>query len=233
MSLYEQLSLLQTEYCERQGPGAFAEPVNTITNAAFLIAGILAFREIQKHTQISRGTQALPWMLGVVAIGSALYHTIRSPYTLVIDAVPLFAFILWAIFLLLRQSLGTECPAAIIVTGFVALEILLSAIVPQEFLNGSIRHAFALAFSGFVVLIIARRFGKIAWRAVPVLVFYALAVICRTVDPLVCSSFPIGTHFLWHVFGATASFFVAYLIISIEAPFTQTFIGAKPKPGAI
>ncbi len=216
MNLHAQLSLLQTNYCERQGPGVFAEPVNAITNAAFLIAGLLALREIQKHTEVSPGTQALPWMLAIVAVGSALYHTIRNPYTLVIDAVPLFAFILWAIFLLLRQGLRTERPAAIIVTAFVALEILLSATVPREFLNGSTRHAVALAFSGFVVLIIARRFGNIAWRAVPVLSFYALAVICRTVDPLVCPSFPIGTHFLWHVFGATASFFVVHLIVIVE-----------------
>ena len=191
--------------------------MNAITNAAFLIASLLVFREIRKHAQISRGTQALPWMLSIVAIGSALYHTIRNPYTVVIDAIPLYAFILWAIFLLLRQGLRSERLAAIIVTGFVAIEILLSATVPREFLNGSIRHVFALVFSGFVVLIIVRRFGKVAWRAVPVLVFYALAVICRTIDPLVCSHFPIGTHFLWHLFGGTASFFVAHLSIRIEA----------------
>ncbi len=216
MNLYAQLSLLQTNYCERQGPGVFAEPVNAISNAASLIAGLLALREIQKHTKVSRGTRALPWMLMIVAIGSALYHTIRNPYTLVIDAVPLFTFILWAIFLLLRQCFRTERTAAIVVTGFVTLEILLSAIVPREFLNGSIRHAAAFAFSGFIVLMIAKRFGAIAWRAVPIFVFYALAIFCRTVDPLVCSSFPTGTHFLWHILGATASFFVVRLIVGIE-----------------
>ena len=29
---------------------------------------------------------------------------------------------------------------------------------------------------------------------------FVVSVICRMIDPLVCGSFPLGTHFLWHIF---------------------------------
>ncbi|MCC5950335.1 MAG: hypothetical protein JJT89_17925, partial [Nitriliruptoraceae bacterium] len=58
-------------YCERGDFGFWAEPVNAVTNAAFLIAAAVMWPR-------ARGVpmaQALVVVLAVIGVGSFLWHT--------------------------------------------------------------------------------------------------------------------------------------------------------------
>ncbi len=62
-------------YCERLGPGFWAEPVNALTNAAFVLAAILMWRRWPEEPLC----RALSLVLGVIGVGSFLFHTVALP----------------------------------------------------------------------------------------------------------------------------------------------------------
>jgi hypothetical protein len=55
----------------------------------------------------------------------------------------------------------------------------------------------ALAFFGIWVTASGNRAG---WYNLAGSAIFVVSVICRMIDPMVCAGFPLGTHFLWHVF---------------------------------
>jgi len=58
-------------YCERTGPEYWAEPVNALTNAAFLIAALVMWR----RTAGLPLARVLCLILFVIGLGSYLFHT--------------------------------------------------------------------------------------------------------------------------------------------------------------
>ena len=79
-------------YCERLGPGFWAEPVNAVSNAAFLIAAFILWRKL-------RG-QGLPLAMGLVGIlaaigiGSFLFHSFATRWAALADVLPILIYIL-------------------------------------------------------------------------------------------------------------------------------------------
>ncbi len=58
-------------YCERIDPSFWSEPVNAITNAAFLIAALYMWRRSRSLPM----AQALCVVLFAIGVGSFLFHT--------------------------------------------------------------------------------------------------------------------------------------------------------------
>ena len=58
-------------YCERMGPEYWAEPINAITNLAFVLAALVMWRRA-RGVPLAR---ALCVVLGLIGIGSYLFHT--------------------------------------------------------------------------------------------------------------------------------------------------------------
>ncbi|MEW6631393.1 MAG: hypothetical protein AB1440_11025, partial [Pseudomonadota bacterium] len=46
----------------------------------------------------------------------------------------------------------------------------------------------------------AIRGNQAGWYNLTGSAIFVVSVICRMLDPIVCASFPLGTHFLWHIF---------------------------------
>ncbi|SFO40307.1 hypothetical protein SAMN03159463_01743 [Mesorhizobium sp. NFR06] len=44
--------------------------------------------------------------------------------------------------------------------------------------------------------------NRAGWYNLTGSAIFVVSVICRMIDPLVCAGFPLGTHFLWHIFNA-------------------------------
>src|SRR6056297_1606654 len=91
-------------YCERLGPGYWAEPVNALTNLAFLLAALaMAWR--------LRGTGLpLAWamvvLLALVGLGSFLFHTHAQGWAALADTGAILAFILLYLYAASRDFLG-------------------------------------------------------------------------------------------------------------------------------
>ena len=133
-----------------------------------------------------------------IGIGSSLFHTFATPWARVADVLPILVFQLCYLWLYSRETIGLDRGYA---GGFVAA-FLVAAYVGRQFphaLNGSLTYAPALALVwglGFYHHH-AQAHGRFdLFLAAGV---FSLAVLFRTIDNAVCPTFPLGTHFIWHL----------------------------------
>ena len=80
-------------YCERLGPGLLAEPLNALSNLAFLLGAFLVWRSRPAHLPAVHLPAVL---LAAVGLGSFVFHTWASEVGMVLDVVPIVVLIGWA-----------------------------------------------------------------------------------------------------------------------------------------
>lgn len=190
-------------YCERIGPGLWAEPLNALTNAAFIIAAILALYFGYKEKQLDAGTLTLVFLLLCIGIGSTLLHTFATRWAGLADVIPILLFqiaFLW--FYSLRViGLGTARTAALFV--FYILTTLLFGSLPSHWLNGSLQYAPAFLFlCGFAFWHYRHADKNKTYLALASFILL-ISLTFRSVDMLVCPLFPYGSHFMWHICNGT------------------------------
>ena len=195
-------------YCERPGPGFWAEPLNAVTNAAFIAAALYAL--VLWRRAGARDWPAL-WLIAVtfmVGTGSFLFHTFANRWSLLADVLPIAVFIYSYFLLAMRRYLSLGLVAAIAVTVLFAafnmsFDRLWLGILPGMTLNGSVGYvpaALALFAVGIVCGVSGMRdAGRALLTAACV---FALSLLFRSIDDTVCARMPAGTHFLWHVLNA-------------------------------
>lgn len=190
-------------YCERTGPGLWAEPANALTNVAFIAAGLWGVWQVRRY-KTGAFAEVLAWWVVAIGIGSTLFHTFASKGTIWADILPIAGFTLAYTLFNLRRFLGMDWGKAILVfVAFYAVAGLITYAVPdwlRQASNGTTGYLppfLALAFFGAWVAATGNRAG---WYNLTGSAIFVVSVICRMIDPLVCASFPLGTHFLWHVF---------------------------------
>ena len=88
-------------YCERLGPEAWAEPVNALTNLAFILAALWTWPRVRG---MATG-RVLAGVLFVIGVGSGLFHTLATAWASMADTLPILAFILVYIFAATRDFL--------------------------------------------------------------------------------------------------------------------------------
>jgi hypothetical protein len=188
------------------------EPVNTITNAAILIAAWLAYRYV-KRSQVgfSGGLVFLLVLLVAVGVGSALWHGLRTSWALALDTLPGVLFLLVLTFLWIRQLYGWAAGLL-----GMALMLLISGAGVGYFgkslaaITPNLRFAPMFATVAVVgALMVAGTWAKYG-RSTGVLGVTILAVgigaaFFRSIDLIVCPYVPFGTHFLWHIGLSTAA----------------------------
>ena len=201
-------------YCERLTPDFWAEPVNAMTNAAFVLAAIWGAVTARRLGV----THPVAWVLivlaGVIGVGSFLFHTYATTWAALADTAPIWTFV--AIFVLAAMRyIGGMPPARVArVSGFVILGAVLTVTLlamtestspnaapnaAPDPLNGSGQYAPALlALVVFAVLTRWRGHPSANWIAAATGVFL-LSLTFRTVDRDICAAIPLGTHFLWHL----------------------------------
>ncbi|KMO36831.1 hypothetical protein VQ02_14795 [Methylobacterium variabile] len=196
------------DYCERTGPEFFAEPLNAASNAAFVVAAILLLRRRAGPPDPVADGFAL--LVGVIGLGSALFHTLAVQWAMLADVIPIALFIHAYVFLALRRFLGLSVPAALAGTLAFALaaalfEPALSRLAGQPLgpaSNGSVAYAPA-ALALFGVGAASRRAGHRAGAAlIGIGVLFLVSLAARTFDAALCPLLPAGTHWLWHLLNA-------------------------------
>ncbi len=187
-------------YCERTGLGFWSEPVNALTNLAFLIAAVWLWRR-------SRGlilAQVLCVILFAIGIGSFLFHTTAMRWAALADTLPILLFILTYIYAVNLHvwrwrwwwaALGTLAfvPYAAAVTPvFAALPF---------FAVSSFYWGVPLLIFVYAALRGGRLRGRARGLAIGAVIL-CVSLVFRSVDGGICSAFPLGTHFMWHILNA-------------------------------
>lgn len=199
-------------YCERLGPEFWGEPLNAVTNGAFLAAALYALVLWRRAGE--RDWQAL-WLIAVtfiVGTGSFLFHTFANRWSLLADVLPIAVFIYSYFLLAMRRYLNLGMAAAISVTVlFVLFNMSFGrfwfSVLPGVTLNGSVGYipaALALPAVGIVCLLSGTKEAGRALLAAACV--FALSLLFRSIDDAICATIPAGTHFLWHGLNALVLF---------------------------
>lgn len=185
-------------YCERTTAAFWAEPVNAISNFAFLIAALAAFMAWRKDGKGDAAILALIVAATAVGLGSFTFHTLATRGAMLLDVVPIGIFMYGYFLLALRRFLKLSWMLSVVgVLAFMSSSIGLASVVPRAVLNGSSGYFPSLAALFCLGLIIREHpVGKTLLHASAL---FAVAIAFRIVDLDLCPALPLGTHFLWHI----------------------------------
>ena len=193
-------------YCERTSPGLWAEPLNALSNLAFFAAAWAAWRSARGAAD--PGARLLVDLLVAIGTGSALFHTFATPWARILDETPILAFELSFLWLYGRRIVGiTAAWLAGLLAGF-----LVAVYVGRQFpqlLNGSLMYAPAFLVALAIGLYHYRTQRRERFTIPAAVGIFVAAVVCRTLDNAICPFMPLGTHFLWHLLTASASYLFA------------------------
>jgi hypothetical protein len=186
-------------YCERTGPAFCAEPVNALSNAAFVLAAAAGFVLWRRAGGRDWPVLALIVVVAAVGLGSFTFHTVATRGAALADVIPIAIFIYGYLALALRRFLHLSAPAVVaIVIGLAAAAQALAVAFPAT-LNGSVAYLQALLA---MIGVAFAAHGTARHRLALAAVLFTASLALRTIDHAVCAQFPLGTHFLWHVLNA-------------------------------
>ena len=174
-------------YCERASAAFWAEPVNALTNAGFLVAALAAFVEWRRAGGRDVPVLALIAVMALIGLGSFAFHTLATRGAVYLDVIPIAVFIYGYLALALRRFLGLRClPTIAILVGYIALSRLLAHLTPPGTLNGSIDYLPALAALLIMLGVVPVTVRRTVALAAAV---FVISLAFRTVDRAVCGLF--------------------------------------------
>jgi len=184
-------------YCERLGPEYWAEPVNAVTNAAFLLAAVVMWR----RTAGMPMARVLCAILAAIGVGSYLFHTHAQVWAAVADVTPILLFILVYIFVVNRDALGLGLWPALGATAlffpYAGMMVPAFSLVPG--LGGSAGYAPVALLIFLYAAFLRNRLPEFARGLAIGATILVVSLGFRTVDEPLCGVVPLGTHFMWHL----------------------------------
>ena len=208
-------------YCERGGdPSFWAEPLNAISNGAFIIAGLIAGWQLARS--LRKDWALFEWLLVVLVIciglGSFLFHTYATVWAIPFDTIPISLFMLGYLGYALRRFAGA--PWVIVIAALVGffLSVRYAQSIPcsnellpmtrgagKRCFNGTLGYTpafIALVLVGVVLLLQRHPAAKYLFAGAAL---FLISMTFRTIDLEVCrwimrGGRGIGSHFLWHTF---------------------------------
>jgi len=189
-------------YCERTDFSYWSEPLNALTNFFYLAGAIWAWwRNPEPEVRINR---VLAVLLGLIAIGSYLFHTHATVWASTADVVPIALFILVYLFAVNRDVIGMRwwlaLGATLLFIPYAALLIPVLDRVPFLAISNFYWTVPLLiaAYAPFV----ARRHPATARGMLIGAAILSVSITLRSLDLILCDVFPVGTHIFWHTFNA-------------------------------
>ena len=209
MNWFEALDL----YCERGGPGLLAEPVNALTNLGFVLAAFALLRRIGADGPPD--LRLLAWLIAAVGAGSLVFHTVAQRWASLLDIAFIALFVVLFVQRALVRLLGWREPSANAGAAlFVAVAATIALTVRIPALNGSDLYLgpwmALLALAATCRLPVARR-----WLIAATTLFVA-SLAFRSLDLRLCTQFPLGTHFGWHLNNALVLWCCMQALLSPE-----------------
>jgi len=186
-------------YCERLGYGLWAEPLNALTNAAFIIAAIFAYILAKRKNALDIRSVTLVMLLCAIGVGSTLFHTFATKAMQLSDVLPILFYqiaFIWFYSLYIIRLNAVKTAALFIL--FMVLTVL-SEMAPAYILNGSLSYAPSILFLlGFGVWHLKTK-QKEPYMLLLAGTVFAISLTFRSIDMAVCDNIKVGTHFIWHI----------------------------------
>lgn len=201
-------------YCERGDASFWAEPLNALTNLAFIAAAAAIVARWRGAGPLPGDARLLAALVALIGAGSFLFHTFATVWAGWLDVLFILAFIYAFLACFLRRVAGW--PWLAVAAGLAGYWLFAQALTwpfPRGALNGSYSYFPPLVVLGFLGAWARRRRHPGAGRLVAAAAAFAVSLVFRTIDETVCAAWPVGTHFLWHVLNAMVLYLAATALI--------------------
>lgn len=204
-------------YCERVGPEFWSEPLNAVTNAAFLIAALAALLMWRRRTPDDLPALLLIAIVFLTGIGSFLFHTFATRWASLTDVIPIAFFIYGYLFVALNRFLRLSWWQALaVVIAFFAVTPFAAQLV-APLLGSSAGYVPALTAIFVVGGLFYRKDPGLGGQVLVAGVVFALSLTMRMLDEPLCTHFAVGTHFLWHILNSIVLFLLLRVLIRHRA----------------
>lgn len=211
-------------YCERLGPGLFAEPLNALSNLAFLGASLWLL--------LRPGADGSPWygrvlaaLIFLIGLGSLSFHLFATFGTEILDVLFIGLFIYFFVACFFRHFLGWPWWSVLLVLpGFIGFSKLVEMPFAKDALNGSVGYLPPIAALLLMALYLLATRKAGSGKLTAAAVIFLISLTLRTMDQAWCPSLPIGTHWLWHCLNALT---LALATLSFDRPAAPAPTGAS------
>lgn len=203
-------------YCERTDPSLWAEPLNAISNLAFIVLGLLLWQQL-RNADARRELRALAGLIVVIGLCSGLFHVFGTVWGMILDVAGIAVFILAYLYRYLRRLAAWPAWGGWLgVVAFLAADRAIAALGPLG-LNGSEGYLLPGAIL-FLMALHARARHRAAkpWLGAATVLF-ALSLSLRTLDMRLCAAWPTGTHFAWHLLNAVVLYCCVRALAAVTA----------------
>lgn len=204
-------------YCERTDFTFWSEPINAVTNIAFIIAGYFALKLYTNRPPSSRGTHdgfsiVMIGALFAIGIGSFLFHTFATRWTVILDVIPIALVIFTYHIATMHKIAGFNIWVSILSLALIPTFGWVAYQLPLDFMGSTKAYTPILPLLAIYFYYHVKR-GSVELYLLP-LAFgvFTLSMTVRVLDYPLCNAFPLGTHFLWHIFNGLTLYlsFCAY-----------------------
>lgn len=189
-------------YCERLDPGYWAEPLNAVTNAGFVLAALILWTRLRG--QPAPLARLLTAILALIGIGSYLFHTHATLWAAMADTTPIALFVLVYIYAINRDVWNLRRGPALGLTAlffpYAALTVPLFGLIPG--LGSSAGYAPVPLLIAIYAVLLRHHAPRTARGLALGAGLLTLSITFRALDMPLCNALPAGTHYLWHLFNA-------------------------------
>ena len=187
-------------YCERLDVGIWAEPINAVTNFAFILAAIIMWIRCKNLVE----GRVLAFLLFSIGCGSFLFHTFAQTWAAILDVTPILIFILTYIYAANRRFLVWSKRMSI--TGvilFLPYQFLVVSILSSiQFLGSSALYVPVAILIFFYSALLHKSKTNLSRELFVGATILSLSIFARTIDEPLCLIVSVGTHFIWHILNA-------------------------------
>jgi hypothetical protein len=194
--------------------------MNAWSNVAFLIAAFAGWRllSLSPNAKAHLAIRALTLLAALAGIGGYLFHTSDAPWAKLGETVPILAFMLLYVWLLLRRFFHWNVLIAIPVLALYAAAVYwLETRAPGSAPFGRAMNLptlvlFLLADIGFL-----RRLREAFWPMLWALAVLLASSTASMSEAQICPQLGLGSHVLWHLLDALLLYLLLRLAV-IHAP---------------
>lgn len=202
-------------YCERVSSDFFAEPINFLSNIAFIIAFYILLRRLKdlsfSDNSHKRYTTILTYLILLIGLGSFLFHAFGKLWSAIADTLPIMMFILIYLYIAVRFYLKQNnfvAAAALII--FLSINVFLGYAGIEE-ISSYLTALFAMLIISALSLM--RKEIAISRGLFNASLIFMISITFRQLDAFTCYYIPFGTHLIWHILNAILLYSLVLLFI--------------------
>lgn len=203
-------------YCERGNLEGLAEPLNAISNIAFILASFGIYKLLTKYRIQKIEYKVVLILILSIGVGSFLWHATRHSYTLLLDVVPVSLSFAAITYIFLAKLIGNKLLALLLALLLIPGRFFISSFAPTDITSSLIRNLINATVFLVIIVWTFKKYGIVALEGFGILAVYLIAITMRSIDLQICPTFPVGTHFLWHIFNAFAVYLAVRFLIKLE-----------------